>query len=238
MNALLVEDEPLAATILEDYIGQVPWLHYVGRCGTAMQALEALRQQPVDVLFLDIHLPGLKGLDLLRALAQPPQTILTTAYEQFALESYELNAVDYLLKPIEFERFLRAVTKLRRPAQQSSTHLPANLEVGSTRPFHFFNVNKKMVRVWLDEITVIESLREYVRLYLADGTTLVTKGALGTLEALFAAGTVIRPHRSFLVALARVTAFTATEIYAGDQCVPIGRQYKDEVQNRLEAWAR
>jgi DNA-binding LytR/AlgR family response regulator len=230
MNALLVEDEPLAATILEDYVAQVPWLHYVGRCGTAMQALEALRQQPVDVLFLDIHLPGLKGLDLLRSLTRPPQTILTTAYEQFALESYELNAVDYLLKPIDFDRFLRAIAKLRRPH--------ANPEVGATRAFHFFNVNKKMVRVWLDEIAVVESLREYVRLYLVDGSTLVTKGALTALESLLHDRHVVRPHRSFLIALPHVTAFTATEIYAGEHCVPIGRQYREEVQERLDAWAK
>lgn len=246
MNALLVEDEPLAATILEDYIAQVPWLQYVGRCGTAMQALEALRQQAVDVLFLDIHLPGIKGLDLLRALSHPPQTILTTAYEEFALESYELDAIDYLLKPIDFDRFLRAVSKLRRTAPRPETlrntpgaSQPDPIDTGFTsRAFHFFNVNKKMVRVWLDDVTVVESLREYVRVYLTDGTTLVTKGALTNLETLLRDRQVVRPHRSFLVALPHITAFTATELYIGELCIPIGRQFKEEVLGRLEAWAR
>lgn len=122
LHCLLVEDEPLAALVLEDYLRQVPWLYYAGRCSDALHALEAMQQQPVEVLFLDIHLPGLKGLDLLRTLAYPPQTILTTAYQEYALDGYDLGVVDYLLKPIDFERFLKAVKNCavrsrRRPMQ-------------------------------------------------------------------------------------------------------------------------
>ncbi len=227
MNCLIVEDEPLAAAVLDDYIRQVNWLHAVGRCPDALHALEVLREQPVDVLFLDIHLPGLKGLDFLRTLAQPPQTILTTAYHEYALDGFDLGVVDYLLKPIDFERFLKAVQKLRRPE-------PAKL---APRAFHFFNVNKKMVRVWLDEITVVESLKEYVRIHLVSGAALVTKCPLGMLERLLDEAAFLRVHRSFMVALPHVSAFTATEIFAGGQNIPIGRQYKNTVQEKLAGWS-
>jgi len=113
LNCLIVEDEPLAAGIMEDYIQQVPSLRLIGKCGDALDALEALQEAPVDVLFLDIHLPGLKGLDMLRTLRHPPQVILTTAYHEYALEGYEYGVVDYLLKPIGFERFIKAVQKLK-----------------------------------------------------------------------------------------------------------------------------
>ncbi|MEO6037996.1 MAG: LytTR family DNA-binding domain-containing protein, partial [Saprospiraceae bacterium] len=205
MNCLLVEDEPLAALVLEDYIGQVPWLHFVGRCPDAVQALEAMQQQAVEVLLLDIHLPGLKGLDFLRSLLHPPQTILTTAYQEYALDGYDLGVVDYLLKPIDFDRFLKAIQKIRHPE-------PPKMSLPRPRTFHFFNCNKKMVRVWLDEIAVVESLKEYVRLHLHDGTSLVTKSQLGNMETLLQAFHFLQPHRSFLVALPHVTAFTATEI--------------------------
>ncbi len=230
MNCLLVEDEPLAALVLEDYIAQVPWLHFVGRCPDAVHALEAMQQQAVDVLFLDIHLPGLRGLDFLRSLLHTPQTILTTAYQEYALDGYDLGVVDYLLKPIDFERFLKALQKLRRPDAA-----PAILP--KPRPFHFFNCNKKMVRVWLDEIVVVESLKEYVRLHLADGTSLMTKHQLGGMENLLAGLHFLQAHRSFLVALPHVTAFTATEIFAAGQCIPIGRQFKGATQLGLERWS-
>lgn len=227
LNCLIVEDEPLAATVLTDYIGQVPWLRAVGRCPDALHALEALRVQSVEVLFLDIHLPGLKGIDFLRTLAHPPQTILTTAYHEYALDSYDLGVVDYLLKPIDFDRFLKAVQKIRR----------TDAAAAPARAFHFFNVNKKMIRVWVDEIAAVESLKEYVRIYLANGTALVTKGQLGMLEQLPGSTHFLRVHRSFIVSLAHISAFTATEIFAGGQCVPVGRQYKTAVQEALEKWS-
>lgn len=227
MTALIVEDEPLAAGVLEDYIRQVPWLRFAGRCADALAAYEALQQQPVDVIFLDIHLPGLKGLDFLRSLPHPPQAILTTAYHEYALDGYDLNVVDYLLKPIDFERFLRAVQKLKLP--------PATATVPE-RAFHFFNVNKKMVRVWLDDILSAESIKDYVRLRLRDGSSLVTKGQLSDLEQRLAGRHFVRAHRSFLVGLRHVEAFTATELYVGGLAVPIGRQYQEAVQEALERY--
>lgn len=199
LNCLIVEDEPLAATILEDFVRQIPYLRLTGRCADALQALEALREAPVEVMFLDIHLPGLKGMDFLRSLQYPPQVILTTAYHEYALESYDLNAVDYLLKPIDFERFVKAVQKLKLPAAATAT--------APFRHFQFFNVNKKMVRVWLDEIQFVESLKEYVRLHLTGGKSIVTKMQLGELEKSLEGFGFLRVHRSFIVALRHIEAF-------------------------------
>lgn len=225
MNCLIVEDEPLAAGILEDYIRQVPWMRFSGRCSDALHAYEALQLQPVDVLFLDIHLPGLKGLDFLRSLHQRPQTILTTAYDEYAVDGFDLGVVDYLLKPVDFERFLKAVQKLRRPDPVATPPV---------RAFQFFNINKKMVRVWLDEIVLVESLKEYVRLHLSDGRNLVTKGQITELEARLG---LWRIHRSFLVALPYVEAYTPSEITAGGKTIPIGRQYKDQTLEKLAQYS-
>lgn len=227
LQCLIVEDEPLAASILEDYIRQIPFLHLTGRCADALQALEALREGPVDVLFLDIHLPGLKGLDLLRSLQHPPQVILTTAYHEYALESYDLNVVDYLLKPIDFERFVKAVQKLPLPT--------ATATATANRPFQFFNVNKKMVRVWMDEIQYAESLKEYVRIALPGGKSIVTKMQLGEFEQSLEGYHFLRVHRSFIVALQHVEAFTATELNVGGKDIPVGRQYKEAVMRVLLA---
>lgn len=226
LNCLIVEDEPLAATILEDFVRQIPYLRLTGRCADALQALEALREAPVEVMFLDIHLPGLKGMDFLRSLQYPPQVILTTAYHEYALESYDLNAVDYLLKPIDFERFVKAVQKLKLPAAATAA--------APFRHFQFFNVNKKMVRVWLDEIQFVESLKEYVRLHLTGGKSIVTKMQLGELEKSLEGFGFLRVHRSFIVALRHIEAFSATEVTAGATEIPVGRQFKDEVMKALE----
>jgi DNA-binding LytR/AlgR family response regulator len=220
LNCLIVEDEPLAAGILEDYIRLTPFLRLTGKCGDAFYALEALHEAPVDLLFLDIHLPGLKGLDLLRTLLHPPQVILTTAYHEYALESYDLGVVDYLLKPIDFERFLKAVQKVR---DKKAERLPAP----EIRPFQFFNVNKKMVRVWVDEILCVESLKDYLKIYLTQDRQVVTKGQINDLEARLAEFGLVRLHRSFLVGVKHIEAFTATDIAIGKLTIPIGRQYKE-----------
>ena len=234
LNCLIVEDEPLAAGILEDYVRQIPYLRLTGRCADAMQALEALREAPVDVLFLDIHLPGLKGLDFLRSLQYPPQVILTTAYHEYALEGYDLSVVDYLLKPIDFERFVKAVQKLKSSDTFSKSVTTAN----SHRSFQFFNVNKKMVRVWLDEVLYAESLKEYVRIFLLGGKSIVTKMQLGELEKSLEGSGFLRAHRSFLVALRHIEAYTATEVTLGGKEIPIGRQYKDATLEILERMAQ
>lgn len=227
LQCLIVEDEPLAAGILEDYIQQVPFLRLVGKCSDAHYAAEAMRETLVDVLFLDLHLPGLKGLDFLRSLTHPPQVILTTAYHEYALESYDFGVVDYLLKPIEFERFVRAVQKLKSPQPTAETT--------AHRPFHFFNANKRMVRVWLDEVLFAESLKEYVRITLLQDKSLVTKISLTELERIFEPAEFMRVHRSFLVAVRHIEAYNSAGLQVGGKDIPIGRQYREAVLALLGA---
>ncbi len=225
LQCLIIEDEPLAAEILEDYIRDTPGLELAGLCRDALFAMDFLQQHPVDLIFLDIHLPKLKGLDFLKTLLNPPKVILTTAYHEYALESYEHNVVDYLLKPIAFSRFLKAVNKIK-PSE--TMDLPVQPSSPVERPFHFFNVNKKKVKIYLDEICYVESLKEYVRIFTA-GQSFVTKSQLGVFAALLDSGAFIRIHRSFLVAKDKVTAFTASEVEVAGKSLPIGRSYREEV---------
>jgi DNA-binding LytR/AlgR family response regulator len=229
-SCLIVEDEPLAAEVLSDYIQQVPFLQLQGICSDAIYAMEILQKEKVDVVFLDIHLPKLKGMQFIKALKEPPQIIITTAYQEYALQGYELNVVDYLLKPIEFSRFLMAVNKVKKPAAAS----PAAASTTPPERMHlFFNVSKKMVKVYLDEILYIESLKEYIRIVTPD-KTILTKFQLGQIEELLAKNNFLRVHRSFIVSKNKIDAFTATDVEINGTPIPIGRSYKELVMRVLE----
>lgn len=228
-NCLIIEDEPLAAEVLEDYIRQVPFLELRGTCTDALYAMERLQQEKIDVVFLDIHLPKLKGLDFIKTLKHPPQIIITTAYREYALDGYELNVVDYLLKPVSFKRFLMAVNKLRthraaeEPAQ--ATNVPDRVHL-------FINVNKKRVKICLAEVLYIESRKEYINIVTRDRSFL-TKFQLGEIEEQLAKNNFIRVHRSFIVSKEKVDAYSATEIEIAGMQIPIGRSYKDVVMSQL-----
>ena len=228
LRCLIVEDEPLAAEVLADYVSQMRQLELVGICEDAIYATEALSNESIDVIFLDIHLPKLKGLDFIKSLQNPPQIIITTAYHQYALEGFELSVVDYLLKPIEFSRFLQAVNKLKTKTSTTSKRTIAKKE----RAFRFFNVKKKKVKVYLDEILYIESRKDYVKIHTRE-QCLTTKFQLGELESILEEAKLLRIHRSFLVSKDHIKAFSATEIEVADQKLPIGRSYKDSVFENL-----
>jgi DNA-binding LytR/AlgR family response regulator len=192
--------------------------------------MEILQKEKIDVVFLDIHLPKLKGMDFVKALSAPPQIIITTAYQEYALQGYELNVVDYLLKPIEFSRFLMAVNKVKKPV---NAFPPAAGAAAPERQYLFFNVSKKMVKVYLDEILYIESLKEYIRIVTRD-KTILTKFQLGQIEELLARNNFLRVHRSFIVSKEKIDAFTATDVEINGKCIPIGRSYKELVMRVLE----
>lgn len=192
-NCLIVEDEPLAAEVLEDYISQVPFLHLTAKCNDAIYALEMLQKEKIDLIFLDIHLPKLKGLDFIKTLNEPPKIIITSAYQEYALQGYELNVLDYLLKPVELSRFVMAVNKLK--LQRDTVQLTHQVSASKERDFLFFNVSKKKVRTFLDEILYIESLKEYVRI-IAKDKTILTKFQLGEIEGLLKLNNFLRTHRS------------------------------------------
>ncbi|HEX2627918.1 MAG TPA: response regulator transcription factor [Chitinophagaceae bacterium] len=230
-QCIIVEDEPLAAEVLQDYVKQVPFLTLKGVCGDAIYAMEMLQKEKIDLIFLDIHLPKLKGLDFIKTLKHPPHIIITTAYHEYALQGYEYNVVDYLLKPVEFSRFLMAVNKLRQ-AMPSEMMPPASLQVGE-RSYLFFNVSKKKVKVFLDEILYIESLKEYIRI-VTTNKSILTKFQLGQVEELLARNNFLRVHRSFIVAKDKIDAFTATDVEISGKQIPIGRSYKELVQSVLD----
>jgi DNA-binding LytR/AlgR family response regulator len=231
MTCLIVEDEPLAAEVLEDYISQVSFLQLINTCADAIFALEVLQKEKIDLIFLDIHLPKLKGLDFVKTLEAPPKIIITSAYQDYALQGYELNIVDYLLKPIEFKRFVTAVNKAYQ--QKDSYRLLDNPQLASNRAYLFFNIGKKKVKMFLDEILYIESLKEYIKIVSKD-KSILTKFQLGQTEDLLKNNNFLRIHRSFIVAKDKVDAFTATDIEIQGKLIPIGRSYKEQVYAQLE----
>lgn len=221
ITCLIIEDEPLAADILQDYVRQVPFLHLEGICSDALFALEALQQKPIDLLFLDIHLPGLKGLDFLKTLPHPPAVIITTAYHEYAVQGYEHNITDYLLKPIEFTRFLSAVNKVKELPRR-----PATLTI---------QADKKKVVIPIDDIIYVESQKEYIVINTHDASY-TTRYALTKLESELDPARFLRIHRSFIIALSKVKAFQAAEVELPGKVLPVGRNYREPVLARLESY--
>ena len=230
-NCMIIEDEPLATEVLQDHIRQVPFLRLVCSCTDAFFAMESLRQYDIDLIFLDIHLPKMKGLDLIKVLTKPPKIIITTAYQEYALQGYEFNVIDYLLKPIEFSRFLKAVNKIE---QHRETVLPVKPAAAvAERVYLLFIVGKKKVKVFLDEILYIESMKEYIRVNTKSKSVL-TKFKLSQVDGLLRENNFLRIHRSFIVAKDKIEAFSATEVEVGGKRLPIGRSYKELVLSVLE----
>jgi DNA-binding LytR/AlgR family response regulator len=228
LSCLIVEDEPLAAEIVQAYIGQISFLSLEGICTDAMSAFEFLREKQVDVIFLDIHLPKLTGLDFLKTLHHRPKIIITSAYKQYALEGYELEITDYLLKPFSFARFLKAVNRLTTADEKALVSVP---EI-PVRSFRFFNVNKRQVKIFLDEILYIESLKDYVKI-VTRGNHLITKFQLGKIEKYLNDKNFLRVHRSYLVAKNKIDSLSAAKIDIGEKSIPIGRNYLSIVKKEL-----
>ena len=223
ISCIIIEDEPLAAKILHDYISDVPFLEWKATFKDAILAAEYLRHNTVDLIFLDIHLPKLKGIAFLKTLAHPPAVIITTAYHQYAVEGFNLNVTDYLLKPIEFERFLLAVTKVK--SGQAESKGPAEVERVEIKDHLFVTVQKKRVKVSFSEILFIESQREYVKIVTAK-KELVSKMSTNEIESLLPPHLFKRVHRSFIVSLNKIESYTADEVEVNGVSVPVGRDYK------------
>jgi DNA-binding LytR/AlgR family response regulator len=230
-NCLIVEDEPLAAEVLQDYIAQIHFLECKAVCRDAIYAMQVLQREKIDILFLDIHLPKIKGLDFLKTLKAPPQVIITTAYREYALDGYELNVVDYLLKPINFSRFIAAVNKLKN--ETIKTILPATgINSPAEQRYLLVNINKKRIKVFENDILFIESRKEYINIVTADRSYL-TKFTLIEIESQLQKNRFLRIHRSFLAAIDNVTAFTAVSVEIGSRKLPVGRSYREMVQSVL-----
>ncbi|HEX6890218.1 MAG TPA: LytTR family DNA-binding domain-containing protein [Chryseolinea sp.] len=223
LSCIIVEDEPLAAKVLMDYIEQVPFLQLKGTFKDAILAADFLRVNTIDLMFLDIHLPKLKGMAFLRTLTNPPAVIITTAYHQYAVEGFDLNVTDYLLKPIEFERFLTAVSKLKQ------NKINAGRGDESVKDHLFLNVQKKKVKVLFSEILYIESQREYVKIVTGKKEHL-SKISTHEIEALLPAMQFKRIHRSFIVALNKIESYTTDAVEINGISIPVGREYKQVLE--------
>ena len=222
IKCIIIEDEPLAVKILADYVAQVPFLELQGTFKDAILATEFLHSHSTDLIFLDIHLPRLKGMAFLKTLTHPPAVIITTAYHQYAVEGFDLNVTDYLLKPIEFERFLVAVNKVK--ATQKRT------ESAETKDYLFLSVQKKKVRISFSDIAYIESQREYIRI-VTTRQAYLSKMSTNEIEELLPAGKFRRIHRSFIVSVNKIESYTAEAVEVNGTTIPIGRGYRDAIEN-------
>lgn len=225
IRCIIVEDEPLAVKVLVDYVSQVPFLELKGSFKDAILATEFLRENNVDLIFLDIHLPKLKGMAFLKTLTDPPAVIITTAYHQYAVEGFNLNVTDYLLKPIEFERFLVAVNKVR-----STQNLKEKESESQEKDFIFLNVQKKKVKILFSEIVYIESQREYIRIVTTKKEYL-SKMSTHEIESLLPSNLFKRIHRSFIVSVTKIESYTAEAVEVYGISIPIGRGYKDVIES-------
>jgi DNA-binding LytR/AlgR family response regulator len=231
---MIVDDEPIALDILESFIQKIDDLQLVARCDNAIEAFNLLHKESIDLLFLDIEMPKLDGIKLIKTLKEPPKVILTTAYRDYAIEGYTLDVIDYLLKPISFERFLLAITKVNRRSSISTGTLSLSVHAPEKLPPHIFlKVDKKMVKVPLCDILYIEGLSNYVKV-ITTHKCLITYQKLSYLEQKLPEGQFIRIHRSFIIALEKIEAYTPNAVEISGKALPISRNYKNEVLKILE----
>ena len=226
IKCIIIEDEPLAVKVLSDYILQVPFLELQGTFKDAILATDWLRHNNTDLIFLDIHLPKLKGMAFLKTLTHPPAVIITTAYHQYAVEGFNLNVTDYLLKPFDFERFLIAVTKVKtaeREKQKSN-------ESREIKDFIFLNAERKKVKILFSEIVYIESQREYIRI-ITTKREYISKMSTHEIEDLLPANLFKRIHRSFIISISKIESYTAEIVEVNGVSIPIGRGYRDIIEN-------
>jgi len=232
IRCLVVDDEPPARKILRRYIEEIPILTLVAECANAVQAFTELQQHTIDLMFLDIRMPQLNGNDLLKTLKNPPKVILTTAYPEYALEGYELDVTDYLMKPVTFERFLKSVNKAF-PSGLFKTGNILKEEDKKSEDFVYFRADRKMVKVMLHDILYIESMKDYIKVFTRNNT-LVTKQSISSVEEMLPEKDFIRVHRSFIVSLQKIRTFTSELIEIDSSEIPIGKFYRQGVLKMLQ----
>jgi DNA-binding LytR/AlgR family response regulator len=229
IKCLAVDDEALSLDLLEDNIRQVPFLQLVKRCRNAYEAMDVLRQEPIDLIFLDIQMPGLTGTQFLQSLTHKPVVIFITAFKKYALEGFELDVLDYLVKPVTFERFLKAVNKaadfcsMKKQAVQAPVAHHAN-------DYFFVNVEYSLVKIAIQEITHIESLRDYIKIYLSQhDKPVMTKLSLKSLADRLSPNRFVRVHKSYMVAIDKICSIRKNQLYINQHIIPISDFYREEL---------
>jgi DNA-binding LytR/AlgR family response regulator len=227
IHCILVDDEPLARDLIALYVSRLKSWQIVAQCRSVAEAYEALYQQDVDVIFLDINMPNKTGIEFLSTLKNPPHVVFTTAYAEYAAKAFDLKAVDYLVKPITEERFREAVEKVERLMQA-----PETTGVTKEADHIFLKQDNRLVKVMFEEILYVEALKDFSKVYLKDRTMLAS-AHLKLMEDLLPAGRFLRVHRSFIVALDKISALQGNMAEIGKQEIPIGTTYKEELLKRL-----
>ena len=225
IKCAIIDDEPLAAGLLKSYAEKTPFLHLIGTYGSALEAMKELRDNPAQLLFLDIQMPELSGIEFAKILPPETKIIFTTAFQQYAIESYRVNALDYLLKPISYKDFLKASDKALEwfnVKEKQNTYAKDR--------FMFIKSDYKLVRVALDDILYIEGLKDYVRIYLQNGTRLMSLMNMKKLEDYLPRPEFLRTHRSYIVHMSKAQQIDRFRIVFGDQYIPISDSYKEETQ--------
>ncbi len=228
-RCLIIDDEPLAIQLIEKHLSQLETFEVVATANNAIKALEILKKQDIDLMFCDIKMPTITGFDLLKTLKNPPKTIITTAHREFALDGYELDIVDYLLKPITFERFFKAIEKYLRINEKIKLPLSQN---STTNEVLTIKSNNKFYKINIDEILYIESQKDYVKLWLKD-REVIAKYKISDLEAKLIDKEFLRTHRSFIINKKNIISYSATHIEVGKYEVPIGAGYRELVLKTL-----
>jgi DNA-binding LytR/AlgR family response regulator len=233
LRCLLIDDEPPALKVLTKYISSLKDLEIVGQCGNAIEALGVLRRKTVDVIFLDIKMPQIIGTEFLKNLSHPPKVIFVTAYRDYAIEGFELDAVDYLVKPVSFERFFKAVTKLNRLMGREVATNAIN-ELPNEAAFVYLKVDRDMKKVFVNEIEYIESWKDYVKIFLTEGRHFLVKRPISAIANILSDHKFVRVHRSYIVSLNKISGYNALSLHIGKSEIPIGRLYKQSVMERLQ----
>ena len=224
-KCIIVDDEPLAIEVIKTHVENMGIFTIAGECNNANEAFQVLSSEKIDLMFLDIQMPGVKGTDFLKNLVNPPKVILTTAFRDYALEGYELNVVDYLLKPIPYERFLRAVDKFLNIESRKSSG-------SQTERFIYLNINKKIHKILIDEIIYVESIKDYLSIHTLSGD-LIAKHTISAFEQMLPEDEFIRIHRSYIVSTGKIRGFNAQIIEIGNKELPIGPNYQAQVFEKL-----
>lgn len=233
LRCLLIDDEPPALKILQSHINNMNGLEIVAQCKNAIEAIDVLHEKKVDLIFLDIKMPKLLGTDFLKNLSNPPKIIFVTAYRDYALEGYELDAVDYLLKPVSFERFVKAVSKVKKimgtEVQSHTEEYKANPEA-----FIYLKVDRNMQKVFINDIYYIESWKDYIKVFLTTGKNLLVKQSISSIEKLLSNHRFLRVHRSYMVSIDKITGFNNLFLQLQSNEIPIGRLYKQAVMDVIQ----
>lgn len=231
LKYIIIDDEPLAHEIIEEFCGMLPHLQLEKHCYNAMEAMQFLNENTVDFMFLDINMPKLKGLDFLKTLANPPKTIITTAYKEHAIEGFELNVVDYILKPFSFDRLVTAVNKVSNTIQTANS-VREDVSTSETKPKQFFvKGDKKQHQIAINNLLYIEAYGNYTKLFLEDDM-IVSHEKISYYETLLEASNYLRVHKSFLVSIGKIKFIEGNRIVIKDHKIPIGQTYKSRI-NKL-----